>query len=42
MTVFIAVLALPVVVIGGFTVYHLMSGGTTDADLVTNDKKPQG
>ena len=37
MTVFIAVLALHVVVIGGFTVYHLMSGGT-DADLVTIDK----
>jgi LysM repeat protein len=32
MTVFIAVLALHVVVIGGFTVYHLMSGGGTDAD----------
>ena len=38
MTVFIAVLALHVVVIGGFTVYHLMSGGSTDADLVTLDK----
>jgi LysM repeat protein len=38
MTVFIAVLALHVVVIGGFTVYHLMSGGTTDADLATSDK----
>jgi LysM repeat protein len=38
MTVFIAVLALHVVVIGGFTVYHLMSGGTTDADLTTTDK----
>jgi LysM repeat protein len=38
MTVFIAVLALHVVVIGGFTVYHLMSGGTTDADLITTDK----
>jgi LysM repeat protein len=36
MTVFIAVLALHVVVIGGFTVYHLMSGGSTDADLVTD------
>lgn len=34
MTVFIAVLALHVVVIGGFTVYHLMSGGSTDADLL--------
>jgi len=32
MTVFIAVLALHVVVIGGFTVYHLMSGGSNDAD----------
>ena len=36
MTVFIAVLALHVVVIGGFTVYHLMSGGSTDADLLTD------
>lgn len=36
MTVFIAVLALHVVVIGGFTVYHLMSGGGTDADLLTD------
>jgi LysM repeat protein len=36
MTVFIAVLALHVVVIGGFTVYHLMSGGGSDADLVTD------
>ena len=36
MTVFIGVLALHVVVIGGFTVYHLMSGGGTDADLVTD------
>src|SRR6202042_3742834 len=32
MTVFIAVLALHVLVIGGFTVYHLMSSGG-DADL---------
>jgi len=38
MTVFIAVLALHVVVIGGFTVYHLMSGGGTDADVVSTDK----
>ncbi len=38
MTVFIAVLALHVVVIGGFTVYHLMSGGGTDADVVSIDK----
>jgi LysM repeat protein len=38
MTVFIAVLALHVIVIGGFTVYHLMSGGSTDADLVAIDK----
>jgi LysM repeat protein len=38
MTVFIAVLALHVVVIGGFTVYHLMSGGSADADLATTDK----
>jgi LysM repeat protein len=33
MTVFIAVLALHVLVIGGVTVYHLMSGGSTDTDL---------
>jgi LysM repeat protein len=38
MTVFIAVLALHVVVIGGFTVYHLMSGGSTDADVASTDK----
>ncbi len=38
MTVFIAVLALHVVVIGGFTVYHLMSGGSADVDLTTTDK----
>src|SRR5471032_616564 len=38
MTVFIAVLALHVVVIGGFTVYHLMSGGSSDSDLATTDK----
>ena len=38
MTVFIAVLALHVVVIGGFTAYHLMSGGSTDADMTTTDK----
>src|SRR5580698_962960 len=37
MTVFIAVLALHVLVIGGFTVYHLMGSGSTDADL-TFDK----
>jgi LysM repeat protein len=37
MTVFIAVLALHVLVIGGFTVYHLMSAGSSDADL-TLDK----
>src|SRR5450432_2572722 len=42
MTVFIAVLALHVVVIGGFTVYHLMSGGSTDADLTTTDKIHKG
>jgi LysM repeat protein len=34
MTVFIFVLALHVLVIGGFTVYHLMSGSGSDADLV--------
>jgi len=38
MTVFIFVLALHVVVIGGVTVYHLMSGGNADADLITTDK----
>src|SRR5271155_3255189 len=47
MTVFIAVLALHVVVIGSFTVWHLMSGGTTDADLLTDKthkdaKSPDG
>ena len=36
MTVFIAVLALHIVVIGGFTVYHLMSAGTSDADLLSD------
>src|SRR5450432_41722 len=41
MTVFIAVLALHVVVIGGFTVYHLMSGGSGD-DLSTTDKTHKG
>lgn len=41
MTVFIVVLALHVVVIGGFTVYHLMSGGGTDADF-TGDKAHKG
>jgi LysM repeat protein len=38
MTVFIAVLALHVVVIGGFTVYHLMSGGGSDVDITSIDK----
>jgi LysM repeat protein len=42
MTVFIAVLALHVVVIGGFTVYHLMSGGSADADLGAMDKTHKG
>jgi LysM repeat protein len=42
MTVFIFVLALHVVVIGGFTVYHLMSGGSADADLTTTDKAHKG
>src|SRR5476651_1198770 len=42
MTVFIAVLALHVVVIGGFAVYHLMSSGNTDADLTTLDKTHKG
>jgi LysM repeat protein len=41
MTVFIVVLALHVVVIGGFTVYHLMSGGGTDADFA-GDKAHKG
>ena len=36
MTVFIVVLALHVLVIGGFTIYHLVSGGSTDADIVTD------
>ena len=44
MTVFIAVLALHVVVIGGFTVYHLMSGGGADVDITLDkthkDAKP--
>jgi len=39
MTVFIFVLALHVVVIGGVTVYHLMSGGGSDADLVDKTHK---
>jgi LysM repeat protein len=42
MTVFIAVLALHVVVIGGVTVYHLMSGGTTDTDVTLTDKSHKG
>ncbi len=43
MTVFIAVLALHVVVIGGFTVYHLMSGGSTDTDTAAiTDKNHKG
>jgi LysM repeat protein len=36
MTVFIAVLALHVVVIGGITIYYMVNGGSTDADLVTD------
>lgn len=36
MTVFIGVLALHVVVIGGITVYHLVNGGNSDPDLVTD------
>ena len=39
MTVFIVVLALHVVVIGGFTVYHLMSGGSADVDLTDKGSK---
>ena len=42
MTVFIAVLALHVVVIGGFTVYHLMSGGSTDTDMTDERQDAQG
>jgi LysM repeat protein len=38
MTVFIVVLALHVVVIGGYSAYMLMSGGSTDTDLTTTDK----
>ncbi|MCE0522735.1 MAG: LysM peptidoglycan-binding domain-containing protein [Methylacidiphilales bacterium] len=38
MTVFIVVLVLHVVVIGSFTAYNLMKGGSADADLVTTDK----
>ena len=41
MTVFILVLALHVLVIGGITIYHLVSGGSTDADLVS-DKPHKG
>ena len=41
MTVFIAVIALHVVIIGSFAVYHLMNGGTTDADLLA-DKTHKG
>jgi LysM repeat protein len=36
MTIFIVVLALHVFVIGGFAIYHLMSGGSADSDLVDN------
>jgi len=41
MTVFIAVIALHVFIISGFAVYHLMSGSTTDADLLA-DKTHKG
>jgi LysM repeat protein len=41
MTVFIAVLALHVIVIGGFTVYHLLGVATSDQD-VTLDKNHKG
>jgi LysM repeat protein len=42
MTVFIAVLALHVLVIGGFTVYHLMGSGGSDADLTLDkNQKPK-
>jgi LysM repeat protein len=36
MTVFIGVLALHVIVIGGMTVYYALKGGSADADLVTD------
>jgi len=36
MTVFIAVLALHVVVIGGFSAYYLLKGGSADSDLVSD------
>lgn len=36
MTIFIVVLAAHVVVIGGFSIHALMSGGGSDADLVTD------
>ena len=36
MTVFVVVLALHVVVIGGMTTYYLLKGGSTDADLLTD------
>ncbi|MCE0485213.1 MAG: LysM peptidoglycan-binding domain-containing protein [Methylacidiphilales bacterium] len=42
MTVFIAVLALHVLVIGGFTVYHLMSGSGSDADLLADKTHKAG
>ncbi len=35
MTVFVFVIAAHVVVIGGFTAYYLMKGGSSDADILT-------
>jgi LysM repeat protein len=41
MTIFIVVLALHVLVIGGFAIYHLVSGGSADADLADNKALPK-
>ncbi len=41
MTVFVVVLALHVVVIGGMTTYYLLKGGSADSELVT-DKTHKG
>ncbi len=38
MTVFVVVLALHVVVIGGMTTYYLLKGGSADTDLVTDKR----
>jgi LysM repeat protein len=42
MTVFIVVLALHVLVIGGYSIYHLMSGGSSDASLADNKTSKDG